>query len=80
MQGSRFEGSNKPGRANDIDIAKPLQNMIADVCLGSSSKMSLLKMQVVRADEFLQYFQRMRQFLAEGLVIEADQIMATLEE
>ena len=53
MQGSRFEGSNKPGRANDIDIAKPLQNMIADVCLGSSSKMSLLKMQVVRADEFL---------------------------
>ena len=71
--GSRFERS-KPSKeeADLTELAKPLQNMLSDICLGSSSKMSVLKMQVVRSEEFLQYFQRARQLICEGLMLDAD--------
>ena len=54
--------------------------MLQDICLGSSSKMSILKMEVVRGDEFLQYFGRIRQCLRDGLIPEADSLIATVAE
>lgn len=40
----------------------------------------MLKNQVVRAEEFMQYFIRVRQLIADGLILDADQMIATMAE
>ena len=42
--------------------------------------MSVLKMQVMKSEEFCQYFIRIRQLIADGLILDADQMIATMAD
>ena len=64
--GSRFKHMDRPaprtidgaaeGYTTATDLSKPIQGFLRELTTGAGTKMSLLKMQIVRCDESVAYF------------------------
>jgi hypothetical protein len=65
---------------NFSDLSKEVSHYLSALSTGTSSKMSLIKMQVMKCDENSNNYKRMRQCFNHGDLDEADRLLAALEE
>lgn len=75
-----FEEVETFDQSSMADLSKEVSHYLSVLSTGSSNKMSLIKMQVIKADENTQNYRRMRQCFNHGDLDEADRILAVLEE
>ena len=75
-----LEGPDGGGFIPPTDLSRPVQNHLRDLSAGAGVKMSLLKMQIVRSDEGLAYFQRIRACIQNNDFSEMDSLLSTLED
>jgi len=66
--------------SNFSDLSKEVSHYLSSLSTGASSKMSLIKMQVMKCDENSNNYKRMRQCFNHGDLDEADRLLAGLEE
>lgn len=67
-------------QANLSDLSKEVSHYLGALSTAANSKMSLIKMQVIKCDENSNNYKRMRQCFNHGDLDEADRILAALEE
>ena len=67
-------------KSNLADLSKEVSHYLSVLSTGSSNKMSLIKMQVIKCDENSNNYKRMRQCFNHGDIDEADRLLAMLEE
>lgn len=65
---------------NTADLSRDVSAMMGDLSSAANSKMSLIKMQVLKCDENSNNFKRMRNCFNVGNMSEADRIMAQMDE
>ena len=65
---------------NNSDLSKEVSHYLSSLSTATANKMSLIKMQVIKADENDNNYKRMRQCFNHGDIEEADRILAMLEE
>lgn len=73
-----YEGAVETG--NFGDLSKEVSDYLRMLSNSSGNKLSLIKMQVIKCDENIQNYTRMRNCFNRGDIDEADRILANLEE
>lgn len=61
-------------------LSRDVSNCLVNVNIGTSTKMSLLKMMIIKCDENVSTHKRLRGSLENGDVNEADRLLQVLEE
>ena len=67
-------------QSNLADLSKEVSHYLSSLSTGASNKLSLIKMQVLKCDEYNNNYKRMRTCFNHGDIDEADRILANLEE
>jgi hypothetical protein len=67
-------------QSNLADLSKEVSHYLSSLSTGASNKLSLIKMQVLKCDEYNNNYKRMRACFNHGDIDEADRILANLEE
>jgi chromosome segregation ATPase len=67
-------------QSNLADLSKEVSHYLSSLSTSASNKLSLIKMQVLKCDEYNNNYKRMRICFNHGDIDEADRILANLEE
>jgi hypothetical protein len=62
------------------ELSKDVSNVLINMNTGTSTKMSLLKVQIVKCDENMSTLKRLRGCLEVGDMVETDRLIQVLEE
>ena len=77
---SAYDSAYDSAIPNTADLSREVSAMLGDLSTAANSKMSLIKMQVIKCDETANNFKRMRNSFNVGNMAEADRIMAQMDE